>query len=298
MPVRRHRSLPPFAALVAFEAILRLGSVTKAADELALTQSAVSHRLRALERHFGATLLKRLNPGLAPTAAGARLAHALQPILAGLEDLSRAVLRPKGRQPFRIGTGGALLGWWLSPRLKSLAAAFPDLAIEIRTFTQSADVERSDLDLALLWLPQAAATQDARARIFPAETVFPVAAPGLAGRGWRKTLPLIDKRADDPHAAGPEWSWEAWLAPGDRRPSALLFRDLPGALQSALDGNGAALARSLLVRDAIQTGRLVRLGSLEKPSRKVQVARWPADAPEVARAVAEWLVAEAGVSAG
>ncbi len=296
MPIRRHRSLPPFAALVAFEAILRHGSVTKAADELGLTQSAVSHRLRLLERHFGATLLKRLNPGLAPTAAGARLARALQPILAGLEGLPRAVLHPRGRQPFRIGTGSALLGWWLSPRLKALGVAFPDLAIEIQTFARLADVQRNDVDLALLWLPRGALAKDGRTLAFPAETVFPVAAPEFAGRGWRKALPLIDKRADDPHAAGAEWSWEGWLAPGDRRPPAIVFRDLPGALQSALDGNGAALARSLLVRDAIRAGRLVRLGSVEKPSSKIQVARWSADAPEAARAVAEWLVTEASKS--
>lgn len=296
MAVRPHRTLPPFAALVAFEAILRHGSVTKAADELALTQSAVSHRLRALERHFGATLLKRLNPGLAPTAAGARLARALWPILAGMEALPRAVMHPRGRQPFRIGTGSALLGWWLSPRLKALGVAFPNLAIEIRTFARLADVQRNDVDLALLWLPRDPVAEDGRTLAFPAETVFPVAAPSFGGRGWRKALPLIDKRADDPHAAGAEWSWEAWLAPGDRRPPAIVFRDLPGALQSALDGNGAALARSLLVRDAIRAGRLARLGSIERPSSKIQVARWSAHAPAAARAVAEWLVTEASKS--
>jgi LysR family glycine cleavage system transcriptional activator len=293
MPSRRHRSLPPFAALVAFDAILRLESVTRAAEELALTQSAVSHRLRLLERHFGTKLLKRLHPGLEPTAAGARLARALAPILAGLDRLPRDVLQPKGRVPFRIGTGQALLAWWLSPRLKALGAAFPDLAIEVRSFARAADLDRRDVDLALLWLPRAQVKDDGRTLAFPAETVFPVAAPGLAGRSWRRSLALIDKRADDPHAAGPEWSWDAWLKPAERRAPALVFRDLPGALQSALDGNGAALARSLLVADQVRRGQLVRLGSAEKPSSKLQVARWYEGAPEGTRGVAEWLVREA-----
>jgi len=292
MPAQRHRSLPPFASLVAFEAILRLGSVTQAADELALTQSAVSHRLRLLERHFGAPLLKRLHPGLEPTAAGARLARALRPILGALDRLPREVLRPKGRQPFRLGAGSALFGWWLSPRLKALGVAFPDLAVEIQTFDRPADAERRDLDLALLWGPRGSFKDDGRTLAFPAETVFPVAAPALATRGWRKSLPLIDKRASDPHASGAEWSWEAWLGK-NLRPPALVFRDLPGVLQSAVDGNGVALARSLLVRDAIAAGRLVRLASAEKPCGKVQVARWPGHAPETARAVAAWLVKEA-----
>lgn len=294
MPAQRHRSLPPFPALVAFEAILRLGSVTLAADELALTQSAVSHRLRLLERHFGAKLLKRLHPGLAPTAAGARLARGLQPILAAIDRLPQDVLRPKGREPFRIGTGPALLGWWLSPRLKALGAAFPDLAIEIQTFERAADAARRDLDLALLWGPPASFRDDGRTLRFPVETVFPVAAPGLATRGWRGSLPLIDKRASDPHGSGSEWSWETWLGRQARRPPAVVFRDLPGALQSAADGNGAALARSLLVRDAIAARRLVRLGSTEKACGKVQVARWPEAAHPVARGVAEWLVRQAG----
>ena len=294
MPAQRHRTLPPFPALVAFEAILRLGSVNLAADELAMTQSAVSHRLRLLERHFGAQLLKRLHPGLEPTAAGARLARALQPILAGLECLPRAVLQPKCRQLFRIGTGQALLCWWLSPRLKALGAAFPALAIEIRTFARAADAERRDLDLALPWVPRGSLKDDARTLAFPPDTVFPVVAPGLVRRGWRKALPLIDKRAGDPHGTGLEWSWESWLGPDERRPPALVFRDLPGALQSALDGNGAVLARSLLVRDSLKRRRLIRRGTAEKPCGRIQLARWPAAAHPSARAVAEWLVREAG----
>lgn len=298
MPARRHRALPPFAALVAFDAILRLGSVTKAADELALTQSAVSHRLRLLERHFGTKLLQRLHPGLAPTAAGVRLGRALVPVLAALERLPRQVLQPQGRVTLRLGTGQALLAWWLSPRLKALGAAFPDFAIEVRTFTRAADLDRRDVDLALLWLPRGRVRDDGRTLAFPVETVFPVVAATLARRGWRRSMALIDKRADDGHAAGPEWSWDAWLSPAERRSPALVFRDLPGALQSALDGNGAALARSLLVADQVRRGQLVRLGAAAKPCGSVQVARWDDGAPDGTRRVAEWLVDEARRTTG
>jgi LysR family glycine cleavage system transcriptional activator len=73
--------MPPFAGLRAFEAVLRHGSMTLAGEELGLTQSAISHRIRVLESFFGVALLERLNPGLRATEAGERLARELAPLL-------------------------------------------------------------------------------------------------------------------------------------------------------------------------------------------------------------------------
>ena len=67
------RRLPPFAPLVAFDAVTRHGSFTRAAAELGVTQSAVSHQIRKLEDHFGVELLQRQNPGIEITPAGAQL---------------------------------------------------------------------------------------------------------------------------------------------------------------------------------------------------------------------------------
>lgn len=299
MPMRR---LPPFPGLVAFDAVLRHASVTRAADELGLTQSAVSHRLRGLEAHFGTPLLERLNPGLRPTPAGERLARDVAPLLETLAGLHERVSGERAARPFRIGVSGALLAWWLSPRLPDLIAAFPDRTIEVTTwesrlFDGTPGMMPDEADLALLWIPRAM-QESGRCEVpFPAETVFPVAAPALRRAGpeedWRR-LPLLAKgHAAD--AVGGEWSWATWLGDEGRRPPAMRFRDIGGALHAARDGNGIVLARSLLVADALRRRRLTRLvrRAEMRPCSKIQVARWSDQADDLAPAMAAWLVAAA-----
>jgi LysR family glycine cleavage system transcriptional activator len=295
MHTTSHR-LPPFAALVAFDAVLRHGSMTLAAAELGLTQSAISHRLRDLERYFGLALFERMNPGLRVTEAGHRLSRELSPLLGTLSGLRRHVRGRPDIRPFRIGTGSALLNWWLSPRLPALAAAFPDLAIEVVTWDPA--VPRGDADLGLVWMPREAVADESCQLRFPDEFVFPIVSPKLLGRrhasdGW-SDLPLLAKghRGED---MGPEWSWTTWLGTDATRPEAMRFRDISGTLQAAVDGNGVALGRSLLVADALRRRRLRRLGrkSEARLCSKVQIARWRDPTDDDAARMAGWLVSNA-----
>ena len=302
--------MPPFAALLTLEAVLRLGSMTLAADELGLTQSAVSHRIRALEGFFGVPLLERLNPGLRATEAGAQLARELAPLLGTLAGLRRRITARSGPRAFRLGLSTSLLTRWLSPRLPSLCDAFPDLSIEVCTWDTVAEAARTEVDLALLWLPRAGRTEDPCELPFPTESVFPVVAPRLArtvgpGLDWQ-SLPLLAKgrRGEE---TGREWSWATWLrkSPGHE---AMRFRDIGSSLQAAMDGNGVALGRSLLVADALRQQRLLRLaGSGEAHAcSKAQVARWRDPRDQTAERMAAWLVsaaerdmtADEGMSAG
>jgi LysR family glycine cleavage system transcriptional activator len=289
--------MPPFAGLLAFEAVLRHGSMTLAGEELGLTQSAVSHRIRALEEFFGVALLERLNPGLRPTEAGARLAGELAPLLGGLAGLERRVGEPSGTRVFRLGLGTPLLTWWLSPRLPALCAAFPELSIEVLTWGTPAEAARAEVDLALVWLPQEGRAGESHERHFPSERVFPVAAPNLLralrlGQDWQ-ALPLLAKgrRGEE---TGREWSWSTWLRTGPGT-EAMRFRDINGSLQAAVDGNGVALARSLLVADALRQGRLVRLTTPDEAlaCSKTQVARWRDPQDRTAERMAAWLVSSA-----
>ncbi|SFJ52461.1 LysR family transcriptional regulator, glycine cleavage system transcriptional activator [Bosea sp. OK403] len=300
--------MPPFAGLLTFEAVLRLGSMTLAADELGLTQSAVSHRIRALESFFGAPLLERLNPGLRATEAGLRLARELAPLLGTIAGMRRRIADQRGPRVFRLGLSPSLLAWWLSPRLPSLCNAFPDLSIEVCTWDTAAEAARTEVDLALLWLPQAGRLQadtmqvdtmgEARELPFPSESVFPVVAPRLLetigpGQDWR-ALPLLAKgrRGDETER---EWSWTTWLRKGPGL-EALRFRDIGSSLQAALDGNGVALARSLLVADALRQQRLVRLPGLGEAHAcsNTQVAQWRDPRDRTAERMAAWLVSSAG----
>lgn len=290
--------MPPFAALLTFEAVLRLGSMTLAADELGLTQSAVSHRIRALEGFFDVPLLERLNPGLRATEAGARLARELTPLLGTLAGMRRRVAHQSGPRTFRLGLSTSLLTWWLSPRLPALCNAFPDLSIEVLTWDTAAEAAGAEVDLALQWLPRAGGTERACELPFPSESVFPVAAPMLLstirpGQDWQ-TLPMLAKgrRGEE---TGREWSWATWLRTGPGH-EALRFRDIGSSLQAALDGNGVALARSLLVADALHQQRLVRLARPEEAHActKTQIARWSDPQDRTAERMAIWLVASAG----
>lgn len=290
--------MPPFAGLLAFEAVLRHGSMTLAGDELALTQSAISHRIRALERFFGVALIARLNPGLRATEEGAQLARELAPLLGTLAGLRHRIVRQSGSRGFRLGLSTSLLAWWLSPRLASLCEAFPDLSIEVLTWHTPAEAARAEVDLALLWLPNEEAIDEGCQLPFPSESVFPVATPHLVrtarpGLDWQ-ALPLLAKgrRGEE---TGREWSWATWLRKGPGR-EAMRFRDIGSSLQAAVDGNGVALARSLLVADALRQHRLVRVAGPDEAQAcsKTQIARWRDPEDRAARRMAAWLVSAAG----
>lgn len=289
--------MPPFAGLLAFEAVLRHGSMTLAADELGLTQSAISHRIRALEDFFGVPLLERLNPGLRATEAGARLAQDIAPLLGTLMGLRRRIAGPSGQRVFRLGLSSPLLAWWLSPRLPDLCAAFPDMAVEVVTWDNAAEAARAEVDLALLWLPRTGRVKESGELSFPMESVFPVAAPDLTrtirpAEDWR-ALPCLAKgrRGEE---TGREWAWSTWLRGGSGH-EAIRFRDIGSTLQAAVDGNGIALARTLLAADALRQRRLVRLTGPDEVQTcsKGQVARWRDPRDETAQRMAAWLVSAA-----
>lgn len=296
------RALPPFPELVAFEAVARHLSFTRAAAELCLTQSAVSHRVRRLEAHFGKRLIHRLNPGLKLTDAGAAL---MPQIAAALDGLARLGRSPERR--LRVAAGSALCTWWLAARLPQFMARCPGLSVEL-TPLESASTPIPEVDVRILWVNEADyAAGPTQAPLF-AERVFPVCSPTLLPDG----KPLPDPRAlgnltllHKAALASGEWSWSTWLDrlgidARRRRGGELRFSDLGPILSAALDGAGVALARSLLVHDALHAGRLTIpvLGFEPMTSVKKHIARWRrtrAEDPDV-KAFVAWLVEEATLS--
>ncbi|MGE0723373.1 MAG: LysR substrate-binding domain-containing protein [Alphaproteobacteria bacterium] len=304
--------LPPFPALVAFEAVARLGSFTRAAAELGLTQSAVSHRIGRLERHVGARLIERLNPGIALTAAGVAILPDLRRALDLLAALDRGAAAPARRPALRIGVGSALATWWLARRLGRFVAERPAIPIELVPFENADEAARSDVDLRILWVGAGAARRTVTQRPLFREWVFPVCHPSLlpGGRPLRtaadlSSLPLIHKGPDEAPRGrradqeGAEWRWRTWLGRATA-PPALRFREVGAALAAAAEGGGVALGRTLLVHDAIVDGRLApALPPTERMrSAKVHVARWPRAASDDrrVRAFVDWLAGEASAT--
>jgi LysR family glycine cleavage system transcriptional activator len=275
------RRLPPFGPLIAFDAVARHRSFTRAADELGVTQSAVSHQVRRLEDFLGVKLLNRLNPGVELSDDGATLQGELAPLLDGIAGLEPSLRRRPGRQRLRLGAGSSLAAWWLVRRLRAFRALYPDIEIDVVPVESDAVGEPS-LDLRILWttLAESQATS-LQAPLFR-ERVFPVCAPSLLPRGRPLSdpaalldLPLIQKG----HSPSGEWSWATWFRKLELKraePRGLVLGDMGLCLTAAVEGAGVAISRSLLVADAISDGRLVpALASApDVLSTKVHIARW------------------------
>jgi len=292
------RRLPPFGPLVAFDAVVRHRSFTRAAEELCVTQSAVSHQVRRLEDFLGVQLLKRLNPGVELSDDGARLRGQLTPLLDGLAGLEPSLRRRPGRQTLRLGAGSSLAAWWLVRRLTAFRALHSDIEIDFVPVESNA-VDEPSLDVRILWttLAEAGATS-LRAPLFR-ERVFPVCAPWILPHGRPLSdpaalldLPLIQKG----HSPLGEWSWEYWLSKlglTRAKPRGLLLGDMGLCLTAAVEGAGVAISRSLLVADAISDGRLVPAlaAAPDVLSTKVHIARWSPDlvADRSTRVLVSWL---------
>ncbi|MBS0220014.1 MAG: LysR family transcriptional regulator [Proteobacteria bacterium] len=281
------RTLPPFDGLVAFEAAARHRSMTLAANELRITQSAISHRLKKLETFVGALLFNRTGTGLSPTPAGISLLGDIGKLLddmAGLRARSRAAAKPA---ILKVGVGAALAQYWLVRRLPGFSALNPDIGLELVVTESDAQARAADIDVLILWQPKSAARPNSTQRLLFNEYVFPVAAPRLVPRGRPLpnpmtliNLPIIHKGPAGRND-GAEWSWPVWferLGIETSAPVAMRFDTLSLALAAALEGAGVVLARSLLVHDAVAERRLCRVlpPKWDMPSSKAHFVRWQA----------------------
>ncbi|MGL4288570.1 MAG: LysR substrate-binding domain-containing protein [Phreatobacter sp.] len=300
------RTLPPFDALVAFDTTLRLRSMTLAAAELGVTQSAISHRLRRLEGFVGAPLLNRSGSGLDPTPTGAALSAGLTDLLDGLADLRarcRLAVAPAG---LKVGVGAALADYWLVRRLPAFTAAHPGIAIELAIVESEPLARAPDVDVQVLWMPATTARAASTQRLLFQEQVFPVCHPRLLPEGRTLAdpadlarLPLLHKGPAN-RPGGAEWSWPVWferLGIAGSPPAGLRFGTIATAIAAALQGAGVVMARSLLVHDALAEGRLVRVlpATWDLPSSKAHIVRWPGalTGDRRVREFVAWLTAEA-----
>lgn len=296
------RHLPPFQELVAFEAVARLLSFTRAAEELCITQSAVSHRVRRLEQYFGSPLIERLNPGIALTELGGTL---LPKVAKALDELAQ-LDRYDRQRTLRVVAGQALCTWWLAGRLAKFMQEQPSISIELIP-VRNDDASTPEADVRILWVSDGEDTaSDTQIPLFN-EQVFPVCSPRLLPNGPLRdtsaieSLPLLHKLT---HVTG-EWSWDVWLknlnvkrsiASNATSDAVLRFADVSLVLSAAVEGSGIALTRSLLAHDALRDKRLVLPMAAITPMRssKKHVARWRrdnGDNPDV-KAFVAWLLRE------
>ncbi|MBW8813569.1 MAG: LysR family transcriptional regulator [Caulobacterales bacterium] len=282
MPVRP----PSLRAIAAFEAAARHESFTKAADELNLTQSAISHAIRSLELRLGVDLFDRFGRTVALTEPGRAFVSRLRLSLNLISEAFEAPGRP-GRARLVVAATAGVAERVLAARLPAFLTKYPDRELDLRTIAGPAEISGGDIDVAVVY--GAGACAGLTQRRLAGEVLFPVAAPGLE-RPRRPEdlvrLPLI-------HQA--EHPWRVWLEQlglSDLPTPAALTVDGPlAALELARNGAGVCLARGLLVRDDLRTGRLVRLFEAEALLREDYAAVWNPASPrsDLIRPFVDWL---------
>jgi DNA-binding transcriptional LysR family regulator len=254
--------------LRALEAVARHLNFRAAADELALTQSAVSRQIQALEDEVGVSLFLRHTRAVELTGAGAQLLRAVLPSLERVDSAVRQIRRSAGRKSVAISTWASFASMWLIPRLEAFQSEHPDIDIRIDTTDVSVDLDTTDVDLALRYTQPGNLPANA-VRLF-GEQLTPVASPWLLKSGH--TLQCGDDLAhfaliesgDAYRSQHFEWiTWRRWLDVhqlNKLEPKRWLYFNYAHQIaQAALTGQGVALARMPMVADSLASGDLVEI---------------------------------------
>lgn len=258
------RQLPSLDFLRGFEAAGRRLSFTLAAEELFLTQSALSRQVKALEDALGAPLFERRHRALALTRAGESFHRTVTEKLRELAAAADALRAPQRQPGLTVSTTVSFASLWLIPRLASFRRAFPHTEVYVSADDRIADLARGDVDVAVRYLADAGGWRGA-VRLF-GERLTPVASPALVQRGPSLRDPADLARHvllhyDDATGALPWLNWSAWLtahgAPGIEPAGSIRFSLYDQVIQAATAGEGVALGRLPLIESLLARGTLV-----------------------------------------
>ncbi|HET7884019.1 MAG TPA: LysR substrate-binding domain-containing protein [Acetobacteraceae bacterium] len=264
---------PSLDALRIFAVSARHLSFTEAANELHLTQSAVSHRIRGLEEELGFDLFKRLTRRLELTAQGRTLARKVD---AAIGDIDRSIVelsQPDDGGPLKVTMLPSVASHWLIPRLPRIRRENPLVDVEVHADPRLLDLRAEGIDLAIRFCrtpnPSYAATR------LMSDRVLPVCTPELLrqhgpvdGIDALLTMPLLHDKATD--RDGSDSDWRAWLDHHGRQDTTCRagqqFSEASMLINAALQGLGVALARASLVADHLASGALVSPLKLAAPT--------------------------------
>lgn len=289
------RRLPSPSALFAFEVAARLGSFSRAAEELNITQPAVSHAIAALEQHLGQKLFQRAGPRIELTTAGQRLARTTTRAFRSIEDTLADIVEHDGeREVVMLSISSGMAAHWLMPRHGAFKAAFPEVDLQFQLIAVSVGGPLGGSDIGL----RAAAGADAR-RIggwFAPERVVAAGSPGYL----REHGGLADPRRGHTLISLPDhwFGWPEFAAAAELRLPAghdrLAFSDYAVVLQAALSGQGLALTWTSVASRLLLDGMLVPAADrVVRTDRSYHLIVNPQRPPRpVVLAVRDWLIAE------
>lgn len=286
------KRLPPLPALHTFWVTAQCCNFTRAAEQLHITQGAVSRQIAGLESHLGYPLFQRQARGLSLTEEGREWSLRVQHVFAQIGDAVEQI--GSRRHTLQLKASTCVMRWLL-PRLMQWQTERPDVPVELTTtVAYTVDFRREQFDAAVIYAP--IAEQSAQARHLFDEQLTPVCAPALLGGLGR---PADLQQQVLLHPTRDERDWALWLAAADTRLDNLAqghhFETLDLAMTVASQGSGVAIGDSALIGEDIKAGRLVMPFELRVPTGMGYYLVYPpgTQPSQELEALMNWLVSQA-----
>lgn len=249
------RRLPPLSSIRAFEATARLGSVTRAADELGRTHGAVSRQLRTLQEAAGVALFEKHGTGLRPNGSGRALLAVVSGALDGLERGWERLLADARGPALHVACSATFAMRWLVPRLPDFYRRWPEMRLRL-SMTTAQELRQEGADLVIAWDRSSYPAADRARAVRLAEVAFgPVCVPDYAVAsepgGFRFAVRIAHEFTR---------TWEMWQERAARTAgweTELRFPHTHLCIEAALAGLGVALVERRLVEDDLAAGRLI-----------------------------------------
>ena len=311
MPVR----YPPLLSLRAFEAAARHLSFTHAADELCLTQSAVSRHVRSLEDYLGQRMFDRLTRRVELTPAGEEYFRAVHHALAEIEKATRDVMQPDRKASLTLSVMPTLGANWLMPRLGSFSETYPDIEVRMISSIEPVNFDAREIDVAIRvgsphgvlrdkHLPRVEMDMVTNWKGVTAEYLFPdLLVPVLSskllsqGAAINEARDLLKYRLI--HNASREYAWPDWLAAHDvtltEKTDAITYGHFFMTIRAALNCKGVALIPSVILNNCLEGMDLVQplKGDVESAGSYYLLTREENRNEYAVRTFCNWLLAEA-----
>lgn len=291
------RRLPPLNALRAFEAAARCGNFTRAAQELFVTQGAVSRHIATLESWLDIPLFERGRHGIRLTPAGQAYHASMRVAFDQIEHGTRQLQRSSDAWLLRVKLPPTFAIRWLIPRLARFHALHPRIDVQITTSHKPADFDRDDVDVSIHSEPLP--PEGPGYRLLFRETLLPVCAPALLQRAPRLKAPGDLAHHTLLGSLNRPQDWPAWLEAAGALDidtnRGLKFENAAMAYQAAAEGLGVMVGLLPFVRDDLANGRLVAPFALRVPTAGGYFMAWRTDQPVPARVrdFEAWIAGEA-----
>ncbi|MCI9867673.1 LysR family transcriptional regulator [Rhizobium skierniewicense] len=264
----------PIKSILVFHAAARAGSISRAAEELSVTSSAVSQQIQVLEGQLGVTLLAKAGRGIMLTEAGERYFSMIADQIERIEEATGTIRGFRSVTTLTVRATPTLSNKWLLPRLGTLLGTHPDLELRLDGTNEPTDFNQEAVDIEIRH-------GDGRwpglfVEGIAEEQFYPVCSPDYAAAGSLSAQDLLEHRLI--HSVKSQAQWNSWfplaqISPKERWPR-ILFDRSHMAIDAAVRGMGIALESTLMMGDEIESGRLV----------------CPVASPPTVRITTQWIV--------